>query len=350
MPNGQVKLSLDLEIKEPEGVYFNKITDIASDSQNNIYILDRKEKGLYKFSEEGKFQKKIGRYGRGPGEFERPISVFIDDKDNIYILDSQNRRVEVFKNNGNFTKSIKLNRYPNGGTNSIAVDENRNFYIAGFYSDENVVLCKYSPTGEFLKALPLPIIDYNGIEIRKFNKIHVNRNLAGGSLCFDKKNRIYFSYKWPYKICIIENEEIILSDISGTSNLNWTPFIFNTSPDGMLFGESTSSQKIFWLNNEYIINSIKSVDWEGNTKVKVPTFHTQEKKGLEKYFKFNGKHTVLDIFNKDGQFIASGEINETIVFLNSDNKNRVLGLKDDGENIPVIVRYKVEIIKANVNF
>ena len=49
-------------------------------------------------------------------------------------------------------------------------------------------------------------------------------------------------------------------------------------------------------------------------------------------------------------FIASGEINDEIIFLNADNKNRILGVKEDEENIPTIVRYKVEIIKANVNY
>lgn len=220
MLKGEVKLSLDFEIKEPKDIYFNKITDITAESKNNIYILDRKEKQLYKFSEEGEFQKKIGRSGRSPGEFEEPISVFIDANDNIYILDSQNRRVEVFNNNGNITRSIKLDRYPTGGKNSIAVDENTNINITGFYVDENVVFSKYSPSGEFLEGLPFPIIDYDGIELRKLEKSNANRRLAGGSLCLDKKNRIIFSYKWPYKIYIIDNEEIILSDISGKSNLN----------------------------------------------------------------------------------------------------------------------------------
>ncbi|MCJ7582372.1 MAG: hypothetical protein MUP98_17795, partial [Candidatus Aminicenantes bacterium] len=273
-----------------------------------------------------------------------PNSVFIDAKDNIYILDSQNRRVEVFKNNGDFTKSIKLNRFPNGGRNSIAVDGNRNFYITGFYSDDKVALCKYSPIGEFLKTLPLPNMEYNGIpNISEFDQKLVNQHLSGGSLCFGEENRIYFSYKWPYKICILENEENILSDISGTSNLNWVPLIFSAKPDGILYGEYTSSQKIFWLNNEYLINSLKCIDWEGNPKVKIPQQNILTQTGLDKYFKFNRKFAVIDIFDKDGQFITSSEVNDKIVFLNSDNKNRILGVKKDEEDIPTIVRYKVKI-------
>ncbi len=347
-PSAQIELFLDLEIKEPEDIIFNLIVDIAVDSENSICILDMKERVLFKFNEEGKFQKKIGRSGQGPGEIERPSSVFIDAKDNIYILDSRNRRVEVFKNNGDFTKSIKLNRFPNLGKNSIAVDENRNFYITGFYSDDNVVLCKYSPNGEFLKTLPLPIMEYDGIpKISEFDQMSVNRYIGGGSLCLDQENRIYFSYRWPYKISILEKDKTILTDISGTSHLNWVPLIFSSKPDGILYGTSTYSQKIFWLNNKYLINSIECVDWEGNPKVKIPTQDIINQTGLDKYFKVNRKYAVLDVFNKDGQFIASTEINDKIIFLNSDNKNRILGVKKDEEDIPTIVRYKVKINKID---
>jgi len=343
----QVKLTLDLEIKEPEDVFFNKIVDIAVDSQNSIYILDFEEKFLYQFSEEGQFVKKIGHPGKGPGEFEMPCSVFIDAKDNIYILGFLNRRVEVFNNNGDFIKSIKFNRFPMmPGKNSIIVDKQGNFYLPGYYLDKKVALCKYSPIGEFLKAIPLPIMEYNGIELTKKDAIFVNAYLGGGSLCLDEKDRIYFSYNWPYKICIVDRGENILSDISGTSNLNWIPIILRTKPRGILYGDSTSSQKIFWLNNEIFINSIKCVNWEGNLKVKIPVNAIKNYTGLDKYFKIKRKFAVLDIFNKNGLFIASAEINDEIIFLNADNKNRILGVKDDGENIPTIVRYNVEIIKA----
>lgn len=347
--NGQVKLSLDCEIKEPDKIIFNKIVDIEIDSQNNIYLLDRKEKFLYLFSEEGQFLRKIGHPGKGPGEFERPQTIFIDKKDNIYILDSINRRVEVYNNNYNFVKSIKMNRFPLGGKNSLVVDENKNIYVSGFYYSHNVVLCKYSSQGEFLKVVPLPIMEYNGINLTKTEKFAVNQYIGGGSLCLGKENRIYFSYKWPYKICMIEKDENKFKDISGTGNLNWKPLIFLIKPKGIYFGRFTISQKIFWLNKEYIINSIRCVDWEGNPNVKIPTKDVLNKTGFDKYYRVKRVFNVLDVFTKDGQFIASGEINDNIIFLNSDNNNRIIGVKDDGENIPTIVRYKVEIIKTNVN-
>jgi hypothetical protein len=54
----QIKLSLDIEIKEPENIIFNRLIDIATDSKNYIYVLDSKEKTIYVFNEEGTFIKK----------------------------------------------------------------------------------------------------------------------------------------------------------------------------------------------------------------------------------------------------------------------------------------------------
>ena len=43
----EINLSLDFELNEPENVIFNSLRDIATDSDNNIYVLDNKEKVLY---------------------------------------------------------------------------------------------------------------------------------------------------------------------------------------------------------------------------------------------------------------------------------------------------------------
>nr|MBC8357343.1 hypothetical protein [Candidatus Aminicenantes bacterium] len=40
----EINLSLDFELNEPENIIFNLLIDIATDSNNNIYVLDNKEK------------------------------------------------------------------------------------------------------------------------------------------------------------------------------------------------------------------------------------------------------------------------------------------------------------------
>ena len=341
----QIKLSLDLEIKEPENIIFSRIKDIATDSKNNIYILDRKEKFMYLFNEEGKFLKKIGRPGQGPGEFEEPCSIYIDSKDTIYILDERNRRVEIFDSNASYIKSIKVINFPSGSGHNIIVDKSGNFYISGYYRFQNSVIAKFSPTGELLKHLPLPVIEYKGIEFDDHSQIMVNQLLCGGSVCSDDDERLFFSYKWPHLIKILTQEGKELFQFSKGSKLNWTPAFFKTDQiNGMLFGAFTLTLKLFFLNN-YLVNSIQAVDWEGNPrkKIRMSVF----KNNPEKYIKLKRRYAVLEFYTKEGEFIASTEIDEKVNFKASDKKGRILALKKDKEDMLSIVRYRVEIVRDN---
>ena len=338
----QIKLSLDLEINEPENIIFHGLFDIATDSKNNIYLLDYKEKMIYLFSEEGRFQKKIGRPGQGPGEFERPRSIYLDSKDTVYILDEWHRRVEIFDSKANYIKSIKFLNFPTGEP-SIIVDKSGNFYISGYYRIQNAVVAKFASTGELIKYFPLPVKEYKGIKLNGFEKIEVMEYLCGGSMCFDEEEKkLFFSYKWPYSIKILTKTGKELFQFSRKNNLNWTPLILKTDRNGFLFGPYTSSLKIFLLNNNYLVNSISCVDWEGNPKIKLPPPHVLTK-NPEKYFKIKGQFAVLDIYTKEGDFIASTVMDGKIYFLCSDNKGRLLAIKVDENDIPTIVRYRIEM-------
>jgi len=339
----QIKLLLDLEIKEPENIIFNRLEDIATDSKNNIYILDRKEKFMYLFNEEGRFLKKIGRPGQGPGEFGKPCSIYIDSKDIIYILDESNRRVEIFDSEANYIKSIKFLDFPAGSASNIIVDKGGNFYISGYYRIQNAVVGKFSSTGELIKHFPLPVIEYKGIKFNEHDKIMVMDNLCGGSMCFDEEERLFFSHKWPYLMKILTKEGNELFQFSRKNSLNWTPFILRHKDDsGLLFGPYTHSLKIFFLNNNYLVNSIFAMDWEGNPRIKI--HQSDIIKYLKKYIKIKRDFPVLDIYTKEGEFIASTEIDGKIYFLSSDKKGRILGVKKDEKDIPTIVRYRIEII------
>jgi len=111
---GKIKLAPDLNFgKGTEwDMYFPQgIKDIAFTKDGNFFATGLGNKAhhcVYKFDNNGKFIKKFGRKGRGPGDLYAPGDLPI--LDNKYLLISEyatNRRISVFDLNGNFVKIIK---------------------------------------------------------------------------------------------------------------------------------------------------------------------------------------------------------------------------------------------------
>jgi len=101
---------------------FGEPTDIAWDSQGNMYISDG-----YVHARVAKFDKYgtwLGSWGKHnttkngeeplPGEFATVHNVQIDKNDNVWVADRSNGRAQVFDTNGNFLRQVILN-VPVGG-------------------------------------------------------------------------------------------------------------------------------------------------------------------------------------------------------------------------------------------
>jgi hypothetical protein len=76
-----------------------------------ILVLDRETaKGVFAFNREGKFIRRFGQIGQGPGEYISPYDFTIDYENKlIYILDDEMRKINSFGlPDGSFIKSIKI--------------------------------------------------------------------------------------------------------------------------------------------------------------------------------------------------------------------------------------------------
>ena len=173
----QIELSLDLKIKEPENIIFKRLIDIATDHKNNIYVLDSKLKTIYLFSENGKFLRKIGRSGQGPGEFMYPRSLYIDNNKNINVLDSQ--KIHIYNSEYKLIRTVNISQHITM-TSEIALNRNGNIFISGYHFKSNNVLAEFSSKGEFLRHFPIPAIEYKGIKFNNHDKVSVIGSLSGG--------------------------------------------------------------------------------------------------------------------------------------------------------------------------
>jgi DNA-binding beta-propeller fold protein YncE len=97
----------DLE-SDDDNVLFYMPSDMATDKEGNVYVLDSGNHRIQKFDSEGNFLASFGRHGQGPGEFQYPQSIDIDDLGNMYVADSGNQKINILKPDGAFDKDIQM--------------------------------------------------------------------------------------------------------------------------------------------------------------------------------------------------------------------------------------------------
>ncbi len=102
---------------QPVDGYFRAPTDIAWDTDDNIYISDGYVNSrIAKFDKNGNWLASWGSRGSGgvhgnenPGQLNTPHNIGVDRQNNVYVADRNNRRIQVFDRDGKFQRFIALN-------------------------------------------------------------------------------------------------------------------------------------------------------------------------------------------------------------------------------------------------
>jgi len=131
-------------LKRPTGIAY----DTAKD---RLVVVDTVASNLKLFSTDGKYLNKVGRPGKGAGEFNRPTFIATDDRNTFYVSDSMNHRIQMLDANLSFKKAF--GRLGNvigtfGSPRGVAVDPKGRIYVTDtlfnavqiFDQDGNVLL------------------------------------------------------------------------------------------------------------------------------------------------------------------------------------------------------------------
>lgn len=115
-------------VPPPRPGYFYEPTDVAFDSQGNIFVSDGyQNSSVHKFDKDGHIVKLIGSArGSGPGQFSTPHGIAVDSRGNVYVADRSNGRIQVLDNDLNYKREIRYDPpVPNGYVSPIPAFGNR---------------------------------------------------------------------------------------------------------------------------------------------------------------------------------------------------------------------------------
>ena len=213
---------------------FGNASDLATDSQGRVFVLDRGTRPILVFDRDGGF---ISAWGEGL--FRYPHGLYIDSQDFVYVADSHTHLVWKFTLDGKMVRtwgekdfpSPTFNGMPFNQPTGIAVGPSGCMYVSDGYGNTKVQ--KFAPDGTFLKSW-----GRSGTGPGEFSILH--------NLDVDEDERVY--------VCDRENSRVQIFDADGKYLTEWTDVVFPTDivvRDGLVYvSEGGNYQKCMSSDRE----------------------------------------------------------------------------------------------------
>src|SRR5207249_59260 len=92
-----------------DNAHFGYPESVALDNSGNIYVADRGNDRVQKFSSSEKYIFTLGvsgKSGTDNSHFNTPVSVALDSSGNIYVADTYNHRIQKFSSSGTYMSTL----------------------------------------------------------------------------------------------------------------------------------------------------------------------------------------------------------------------------------------------------
>ena len=97
------------------------------DSDGHLWVVDRGNSRVQKFTRDGEFLAAWGIVGAGLGQFRVPTSIAIDGDGNFYVAEVENSRVQIFSAEGEYLSELAPGFL--SGPHGLAFDSMGNLYV-----------------------------------------------------------------------------------------------------------------------------------------------------------------------------------------------------------------------------
>jgi hypothetical protein len=204
-----------------DGDYFENITSICLDGNDDLYIADSGAHKIFKFNACGKYLFSFGKMGQDTAEFLGTLRISIGNDAMVYITDDENWRLYVYDKGGHFIRQFPIYKYI---YDTALVNSHGDIYflspsgtsLVDYYDNKMNLkgsLVEYSlhldfpyriPSARLLKAMSRPsIIDLKKLMTKEDELILISNN----SLCvyiLDNNNKIENNFRITHRR-LIEN-------------------------------------------------------------------------------------------------------------------------------------------------
>ncbi len=296
------------------------------DKEDNLFVVDSKDRKVKAFDRNGKFLRLIGRPGAAPGELGMPTGVQFTPDGQLMVEDATNRRLSFFKPSGEFIRSVSI--ADKMGLVNILLDAQGNYLGREIGVSGNKMffeIKKYDPELKPLFSLdkidfPLPLpgsgAKINLMELSSIyqfdgaGNIFYGRNIAYEIKVFDPQGKHIRSIQKEYDQVKVAQEDIdeilarMPSTAAGVANIK----------DMFVFPDYFPPFRVFLLDDA--------------GRMYVGTY----KKGKAK-----GEYEI-DVFDAEGTFIAQFITKAGLMIWRDD---KAYGIEDTEDGFRVIKRYAV---------
>ncbi len=266
---------------------FGELTSMDVDNDGNIYVLDGKEKKIKVIDSAGKFVKKFGEEGQGPGELNLPVSLQVTPAREIVIGDASNQKLMFFSLEGRFLREMSTAMKARGLVLPL-FDSQGNIVGQQIVQAEGKIIREVRKYDRELNSLfTLASVDITGVIQGKIDPFRMVFSYQ-----FGKDNIIYCSDLDKYEIKVFNPEGKLIKRILK----DYVPVKLTGKDKEEFFGrmpeiDPQAKERIKFSD---VFPAYQNFTMDEQWRLFVRTFEKGKDKG--EYY--------LDVFDEEGKYIA----------------------------------------------
>jgi RHS repeat-associated protein len=224
------------------GSQFNHPADVGFDSKGSLWVLDKGNNRIEKFSSTGALEKAAGSEGSTGGKLKAPSALTIDPSNNVWVADTGNNRIAEFNEKGEFVavvgKDVNKTKVEGAGT-----EAERNYCSA---ASGNV--CQAGPEGSAPGQLKAPqgiaATSSGNLWVADTGHSRMEKYTPTGGLVNDsfKEGSGPDQLKAPTAVAIPSDGSIWVADTGNNRIEHWSATELG-SPAGIFGSEGTANGK-----------------------------------------------------------------------------------------------------------